>query len=248
MTPELSTLSGLLSPVTVAGIGMTLLDALAFLWFAIATIGYSLFTRYGPASESNLISAIQRQREAWMANMARREDRVQDVLLVSNLAAGNTFFASTSVILLGALSALLGSGGTAQRVVASLPHALDAPPALWNLKILTLMAVFIYSFFKFAWAFRLAHYAMILVGATPAAGKASEKVRLAHGARTARLAGIAGEHSNSGLRAYYFAIAGTAWFYHPLLFILATTWVLLIVIRREYLSRSLSLIGAGGET
>lgn len=247
MTPELSPLSGLLSPVTIAGIDMTWLDALAFLWFVIATIGYGLFSRYGPSSESNLISAIQRQREAWMANMARRADRVQDVLLVSNLAAGNTFFASTSVILLGALSALLGSGETAQRIIASLPHALAAPPALWNLKILTLMAVFTYSFFKFAWAFRLAHYAMILVGATPAADKASEKVRFAHGARTARLAGIAGEHSNSGLRAYYFAIAGTAWFYHPLAFIIATTWVLLIVIRREYLSRSLAIIGADGE-
>lgn len=248
MTPEFDTFSGLLSLVTVAGIDMTLLDLIAFLWFVAATVGYGLFSRYGPASGSNLISAIQRQREAWMANMARRDDRVQDVLLVSNLAAGNTFFASTSVILLGALSALLGAGETAQRVVASLPHALDAPPALWNLKILTLMAVFIYAFFKFAWGFRLAHYAMILVGAAPLADKASEKVRLAHGARTARLAGIAGEHSNSGLRGYYFAIAGTAWFYHPLLFILATTWVLLIVIRREYLSRSLSLIGAGGES
>ena len=247
MTPELSTFSGLLSPVTVAGIDMTLLDALAFLWFVMATVGYGLFARYGPASESNLISAIQRQREAWMANMARRHDRVQDVLLVSNLAAGNTFFASTSVILLGALSALLGSGEAAQRVITSLPHALASPPALWNLKILTLMAVFVYAFFKFAWAFRLAHYAMILVGAAPPTDQSTEGLRLAHGKRTARLAGIAGEHSNSGLRAYYFAIAGTAWFYHPLAFIVATTWVLAIVIRREYLSRSLALIGACGE-
>ena len=247
MTPELSTLSDLLTPLTVAGIDMTLLDAIAFLWFVVATVGYGLFSRYGPASEINLLSAIQHQREAWMANMARRDDRVTDVLLVSNLATGNTFFASTSVILLGALSALLGSGETAQRVITSLPHALAAPAALWNLKILTLMAVFVYAFFKFAWAFRLAHYAMILVGAAPTVDRATEGVRLAHGARTARLAGIAGEHSNSGLRAYYFAIAGTAWFYHPIAFLIATTWVLLIVIRREYLSRSLALISSAGK-
>ena len=242
MTPELTALSGLLSPVTVAGIDMSLLDLIAFLWFAVVTIGYGLFTRYGPAAEHNLVAAMQRQREAWMANMARRPDRVTDVLLVSNLATGNTFFASTSVILLGGLSALLGAGVSAQRALAGLPYAQAASPVLWNLKILTLMAVFVYSFFKFAWAFRIAHYTMILVGSTPLPSEASEGVRLAHGVKTARLAGIAGEHSNSGLRAYYFAIAGTAWFYHPVLFILATTWVLLIVIRREYLSRSLAII------
>ncbi|MEZ5924688.1 MAG: DUF599 domain-containing protein [Hyphomicrobiaceae bacterium] len=246
MTPELTSWSDLLSPVAIAGIDMTWLDALAFLWFALSTIGYGVFARYGPAARNNLIAAIQRQREAWMVNMARRADRVTDVLLVSNLATGNTFFASTSVILLGALSALLGAGETAQQIVAGLPHAHAAPPVLWNIKILTLMAVFVYAFFKFAWAFRLAHYAMILVGAAPMAQEATEGVRLEHAARTARLAGIAGEHSNSGLRAYYFAIAGCAWFYHPLAFIIATTWVLLIVIRREYLSRSLAIIGPAG--
>jgi uncharacterized membrane protein len=246
VSPELTTWTGLFQPLTVAGVEMTLLDLLAFLWFALVTIGYGLFARYGPASKSNLIAVMQRQREAWMANMARRQDRVTDVLLVSNLAAGNTFFASTSVIILGALSALLGAGEAAQRIIAGLPLAIAASPVLWNLKILTLMAVFVYAFFKFAWAFRLAHYAMILVGSAPTREEATEGVRLAHAARTARLAGIAGEHSNSGLRAYYFAIAGTAWFYHPVLFILATTWVLLIVIRREYLSRSLAIIGSAG--
>lgn len=229
--------------MTVAGIEMTLLDLVAFLWFVIATVGFGLFSRYGWASRSNLMAMIQRHREAWMANMALRADRVTDVLLVSNLATGNTFFASTSVILLGALSALLGRGESARQVIDGLPHALAAPPVLWNLKILTLMAVFVYAFFKFAWAFRLAHYAMIMVGSAPSLDAATDGVRLAHGAKTARLAGIAGEHSNSGLRAYYFAFAGSAWLYHPVAFIVATTWVLLIVVRREHLSRSLRIIG-----
>ena len=33
-----------------------------------------------------------------------------------------------------------------------------------------------------------------------------------------------------------------AWFFHPLLFMLATTWVILILARRDFFSRSLRLI------
>jgi uncharacterized membrane protein len=180
-----------------------------------------------------------------MANMANRPDRVIDVLLVGNLAAGNTFFASTSVILLGALSALLGSGEKVQQIIDRLPLTQHAPPLVWDVKILVMMAIFVYAFFKFAWAFRLAHYAMIMVGATPIRDSSTEGQRLDHGRRTARVAGLAAEHSNLGLRAYYFAIAGIGWFFHPIAFIITTTWVLMIVIRREYLSRTLATIAAG---
>jgi uncharacterized membrane protein len=45
-----------------------------------------------------------------------------------------------------------------------------------------------------------------------------------HAERTARLIGLAGEHSNSGIRSFYHATAALAWFFHPLLFMLATTW------------------------
>ena len=50
--------------------------------------------------------------------------------------------------------------------------------------------------------------------------------------------GYAAEHANSGLRAFYYAIAGMAWFFHPVAFMLATSWILAILIRRDYFSRS----------
>ena len=90
MAPELTTWSGLLSPVTVAGIDMTLLDLLAFLWFGTATVGFSLYAHHGWAPDSNLTAAIQRHREAWMPHMARRGARAPAVRLGAHLAAGNT--------------------------------------------------------------------------------------------------------------------------------------------------------------
>lgn len=222
---------------------LTALDGLALAWFLVCTIGYNLMTRMGTGlRQRSLLGAIQAQRLRWFSHMGRRDDRFMDVVLISNLASGNTFFASTSVILLGVLSAMLGSGATAQIVIARLPFAVHSPPALWDLKIILMMVVFVYAFFKFAWAFRLAHYAMIMVGATPPAGSATDAECAAHAERTARLAGIAAEHGNLGLRAYYFAMAALGWFFSPVVFLVTTTFVVLIVTRREYFSRSLAAI------
>ena len=109
------------------------------------------------------------------------------------------------------------------------------------------MAILIYAFFKFAWAFRLSHYV-----ADHDRGDARSPMRRTreqctrHAERTARLIGVAGEHSNSGIRSFYHAIAAMAWFFHPLLFMLATTWVILILARRDFFSRSLRLIVRNG--
>ncbi len=64
--------------------------------------------------------------------------------------------------------------------------------------------------------FRLSHYTAIMIGATPLP-TAEPALIEAHAVRTARLIGIAAEHTNSGLRSFYHAIAAIAWFFtHPL--------------------------------
>jgi uncharacterized membrane protein len=194
----------------------------------------------------SMVGAIQAQRVAWMLNMARRGDhRTMDVILLNNLAQGNAFFASTSAIAIGGMAAVMGSGDRAQAALERLPFASLANPILWELKLVTIMAIFVFAFFKFAWAFRLGHYTAIMLGATPALDKASpESAAICdrHAERTARLAGLSGEHANSGLRSFYYAIAALAWFYHPIAFIAATTWVVAILARRDFFSRSLKLV------
>jgi len=86
-----------------------------------------------------------------------------------------------------------------------------------------------------------------MIGAMPAADPAHGEECANHAERTARLIGLAGEHSNSGIRSFYHAIAVMAWFFHPLLFMLATTWVILILARRDFFSRSLRLIAGTGK-
>ena len=109
-------------------------------------------------------------------------------------------------------------------------------------KQLLIMGIFIYAFFKFAWAFRISHYAAIMIGATPPYDSPDSAACAQHAERTAGLVGLAAEHTNSGMRSFYHAIAAITWFFHPLLFMLATTWVILILARRDFFSRTLRLI------
>ena len=71
---------------------------------------------------------------------------------------GNAFFASTSAIAVGGLAATMGSGEKVQAMLgrASLRGAGD--PFVWEVKQLLILAILVYAFFKFAWAFRLSHY------------------------------------------------------------------------------------------
>ena len=217
-------------------------DALAFLVFAVLMGGYHIVTGYRPLVDRSIVGAIQAQRVAWMRYMGQRDVRIVDAQLLASLTQGNAFFASTSAIGIGGLAAMLGSGERVQVLFEQLPYAAKSTSMLWEIKLILMIALFIFAFFKFAWAFRLSHYTAIMVGATPIADGNNHADCESHALRTAGLIGLAGEHANNGLRAFYYAIAVLAWFFHPLAFIAVTIWVLLILIRRDFFSRSRRLI------
>ena len=224
----------------------TPLDLAAFAYFLVVIGIYRYLCGPRALEGRSMPGAVQAQRARWMANMAARaEHRTLDVILLNNIAQGNAFFASTTALVIGGMATVMGSGDRAQAALERLPFAALANPILWELKLLTIMVIFVFAFFKFAWAFRLGHYTAIMIGATPLLIQGDNEGKAAcdnHAGRTARLAGLSAEHTSSGLRAFYYAIAVLAWFYHPVAFILATTWVIAILARRDYFSRSLAVI------
>ena len=220
------------------------LDLAALVYFGLAVFIYRMIVARRAKTGGGLLGAIQQQRVNWMLNMARREQRMLDAILLGSLSQGNAFFASTSAIAVGGLAATLGSGEKLQAMLAHLPYASPTTPLILEAKQLLIMGIFIYAFFKFAWAFRISHYGSIMIGATPIydPDRAHSEACARHAERTAGLIGVAAEHTNSGLRSFYHAIAAIAWFFHPVLFMLATTWVILILARRDFFSRTLRLI------
>ena len=218
------------------------LDVVALVTFLAVLIGYGYVTAIGSLERRSIVRAVQRQRERWMQNMAVRDMRMVDAQLLGGLSQGNAFFASTSAIIIGGLTTLLGWGDKVQVLLERLPFVASSSATLFEIKLLLLIAIFAFSFFKFAWAFRLSHYAAIMIGATPIFGSGNEHQCQQHAKKTADIIGLAAGHANTGLRGYYYAIAAMAWFLDPAALLVATGWVLAILIRRDFFSRSRRLM------
>ena len=222
--------------------GLSSLDVAGLLVFVAAWSGYAWvadhrFAGYG------LMGVTARHRICWMQQMLARENRIYDSTLAAHIARSPNFFAQTSLIILGGLIAVLGASDRLALLVAEVPFAQRNDAAAWTAKIGLEIVIFIYAFFKFTWSMRQFNYLMIVMGAAPIAGtSAARESGDAVVARAARISDIATRHFNSGIRAYYFALAALGWFVHPWLLVAASVFVLLVLWRREFHSATLAAL------
>ena len=217
---------------------MSLWDIIAVFWFGISWYGFQYFADTSRWHKDSLTTQINAYRVEWMRQMLKRDMRMVDTTILGNLVTGIGFFASTTILVLGGLFALLANADLAMRALTSLPYAVQTSLTLWEFKVLLLLAIFVHAFFKFGWSFRLNNYCSILVGsAPPKETLAPELERYAQ--KTAQLSINGGKHFNRGLRAYFFGLAAMGWFYHPLALIAVSTLVMLVLYRREFSSAAL---------
>jgi uncharacterized membrane protein len=222
--------------------GLALLDLVGLFVFAAAWSGYAWIADHRYAGHG-LMGVTARHRLRWMAQMLARDNRIYDSTLAANIARSPNFFAQTSLIILGGLIAVLGASDRLALLVAEVPFAQRGDAAAWTAKIGLEIVIFIYAFFKFTWSMRQFNYLMIVMGAAPIAGtRAANDDGEAVVARAARISDIATRHFNSGIRAYYFALAALGWFVHPWLLIAASIFVLLVLWRREFHSATLAAL------
>ncbi len=210
------------------------LDLAALAFFIAAWTGYAVALEWGQHRSGGLNARMHRYREVWMQRMLARDPRIIDAQIMSALQYGTAFFASTTLIAIGAVAALLRSPEQLQTVISGLPSGIKATPSEWEVKAIGLICIFVYAFFKFSWAYRLFNYVAIMIGATPPAkDKDTTEARL-HVARTARLFQAAGMHFNRGQRAFFFALGYLGWFAGPLVLIASTTAVVIVMWRRQF--------------
>ena len=215
--------------------GMGYADLMAPAFLLLAWIGYALYADILRVGRGSLMALMHEQRVVWMLRMLERENRIVDIQIVQVLIQNVSFFASSTILIVGGAIAVLGAGDEARMITAQLPFAEEGPPYLWDLKILLLIVIFVYAFFKFTWALRQFNYVAILIGGTPLERDPAAE---AHVRRIALLATRAGDHFNRAMRAYYFGLAALSWFVQPWLLVLASLLVLLVVWRREYRSNA----------
>jgi uncharacterized membrane protein len=210
-------------------------------------IGYDWFAERWAVNHPSLLRQVNHYRREWMLRMTQRDVRIPDVALMANLSSSPTFFASTTILIIGGLLAMLGRTSQAIDVASKIPFSAHVSEAGWEVKIILLVCVFVFAFFRFTWALRQFNFCGIIVGAAPLASdlQGEDDPALVNFAdRAGKLVALAGESFNDGLRAYYFAIAALTWFLHPLAFMVATALVVLILYHREFKSTVLhTLVG-----
>jgi uncharacterized membrane protein len=220
-------------------ISATWLDAVALALFAGGWIGYAIFAERHGRKVPSLHNTMDGFRREWMLRMIERDNRMTDVNIMRTLARSSQFFASTTMLVLGALIALTGYVQQALDVVSGLPFTMKASARLLEVKIMLLVFIFTYAFFKFSWGMRQLGQASTLVGAAPPKPKDNPEQHAPWINRIARITSYAGTNFNNGLRAYYFGLAALAWFLHPWLMIGTTAWVIYVLYNREFKSKTL---------
>ena len=208
--------------------------------------GYANFARRRAMSHASILATTNRFRRLWMLQVTHREVRVVDGVVIQNLSTSPSFFASTTILIIGGLLAVLGTTDKATELVLEIPFAARTTSLVFDLKIVLMLVIFVYAFFRFTWSMRQYTFGALMIASAPEAHVFIEEQlsREAFADKAGRIVGLAAETFNDGLRAYYFAFAAIGWFISPLIFMLATVGVVYILYQREFMSDVLDVLSS----
>jgi uncharacterized membrane protein len=194
----------------------SILDVVALGFFIVAWGGYAYMTERSPVSRRGLNSIMNGYRETWMRRMLAREQRMVDMQIMAALQNGTAFFATTSLFAIGGTLTILRASDEMIAIASHMPFGIETSRGLWEAKAIGLTVIFVYAFFKFAWAYRLYNYVAIFTAA--------------------------GRHFNRGQRAFFFALGYLGWFAGPVVLIASTGVVVVVMWWRQYKSDSLRAV------
>jgi uncharacterized membrane protein len=219
-------------------------DILAVGFFILEWTVYAVTLEHTAYGRDSLSARMNAYREVWIRRMLDRETRMVDMQIMASLQNGTAFFASTTLLAIGGALALLRATNEVLPILDKLPLGLSASPALWEIKCIGLLLIFVYAFFKFAWAYRLFNYVAILLGAMPPASQRDTPQAEAHVMRTTKLFQAAARHFNRGQRAFFFALGYLGWFVSPWAFLASTAAVVIVTWRRQFASNAWRAMGS----
>ncbi len=219
---------------------ITPIDAVAFLWFMACWVGFSVIQDH--LLKGRVVNQhLKIVRRHWMERMLDRENRIMDSQLIGHTMHSCTFFASTNMLVLAGLIGALGAAEHAHDVVRTLSFTVRTSREFFEMKMLLLIGIFTFGFFKFTWALRQYNYCCALIGSAPQP-PVPEPERKAMAETIASAMTLAISALNGGMRAYYFALAALAWLLGPWLFIVATAAVIIVLTRRQGFSATEKVI------
>mgnify|MGYP005806286973 CR=1 FL=1 len=220
--------------------GMSGIDLVAFSVFILLWLGYVwLADGRQKFARMSLNGLMAEYRARWIRNSLKRDLKMIDTQIMGGLQNGTGFFASASIIALGGCLSVFGTINNLDlpgREGLSIFFA--GGRAIAEMKLAGLALIFGYAFFKFGWAYRMFNYCSILFGALPMVEEAEKDPVSANRAadRVIALNIIAAENFNGGLRAIFLSIGYLGWFVNPYVFMAASAFVIVVLVRRQFFS------------
>ena len=213
----------------------TTLDAVGLGLLVVCWVGCSLIVEHPPKSRPSTSEIMAGYRREWMRQFVDRQPRIYDGQIIASLRQGTAFFASASMIAIGGGFALLGNADQLRGVTEDLTIE-TGPIFLLEVKLLVLLLFAANAFLKFVWSHRLFGYCSVMMSAVPNDPEDPNAMPMA--LQAAELNITAARGYNRGLRSVYFGIASSAWLLGAGPLILATLVTLVVILRREFTSKS----------
>jgi len=225
--------------------GFTQLDAVAVSLLIICWIGIGILIEHSGRRRPSVTVLMADYRRAWMRQMVTRQPRIFDAQTLASLRQSTSFFASTSILALGGILALIGN--TERLILVARDLTLEGAPAtIWQIKLLLVALFLTNSFLKFVWANRLFGYCAVVMAAV--LNDPADPLAYPRAAQAGELNIRAAWNFNRGLRSIYFALGTLAWLLGPWMLLVATAVTLWILWSREFASRPRSILIDTGAT
>jgi uncharacterized membrane protein len=221
--------------------GFALIDWIALATFFAGWLTYGFYSDHASRGVNGLRGATHRQRLNWGRQMVRRENRIVDSSLIGNLVQSVSFYASTTTYVIAGLIAVAGAVDRIIEVSAEFPFGHAVAREVVEVKVIMLVAIFVFAYFKFTWSLRQFNFVSILVGAAPGPDAPAEELEQ-YAQKFSLLNTLAGDDFNRGIRAYYFGFAAGTWFVSAYHFIAFTVVILIVLWRREFHSAALRVL------
>src|SRR5713226_8770432 len=149
--PQLIAHGSIRKPTGGCGMRAYLVDIIAVSFFILEWSVYAVTLEHTSYGRDSLSARMHAYREVWIRRMLDRQARMVDMQIMASLQNGTAFFASTTLLAVGGALALLRATNEVLPLLDKLPLGLSASPALWEIKCIGLLLIFVYAFFKFAW-------------------------------------------------------------------------------------------------
>lgn len=220
---------------------LTAVDWISLVVFFACWGGYAWYSEHSRWGPIGLIGTSQNYRLQWAYRVLERDVRVMDSTLIGNLMTSVSFYANTTIYIIAGLVAALGAADKLITITNELPFGGAGNRDLLEIKLMLVLASFVFSYFKFTWSLRQFNLLSILLGAAPY-GKIGDPEIDTYARQMAGTNNLAGDDFNRGIRAYYFGLAASAWLLNPAALGLLALAVLIVLYRRDYASAALYIL------